>query len=189
LLTKPSEVTANRSKTGGYTKAVDLWSLGCVAVILLTGASAFTDPTTQQYSALLAKQCNLQSLQQSRDWKTVRQRPRNFVERLLVLAEDQRMTAAEALEHDWFSNDFHKTNFEELYKRAIKHWRPRPSRCDVFEFSDASSARRLARTHGIIRDKSPTGPRPSPLVDSHYRPFYRQKAISVLHLARNQSRY
>lgn len=158
-----------------------MWSLGCVTVILLTGASAFTDPVTQEYSPVLAKECNLHSLRQSRDWEAVRPRPKDFVERLLVLAEGQRMTAAQALEHEWFSNDFHKTNFEEVYQRAIKHWRSRLSRADIFEFSNASSARRIARAQGILPEKERySGPKLGRVVESHHQPFPRQLHSSFL---------
>lgn len=178
---KHSEVTAGRSSTTGYTKAVDLWSLGCVASVLLTGASAFADPLTQQYSAILAEQGDLRSLRQSREWQAVRQRPKDFVERLLVLVEDQRMTAPEALKHGWFSNDHHKTNFEDLYQRSIKYWRPRLARNNLFDFSHARNAQKVAREQGIIPEKSRNlGPRPSQIVESHYQPFPRQVHSSFL---------
>jgi serine/threonine protein kinase len=174
-------MTLNQANSVGYTKAVDLWALGCVAVVLLTGSYAFFDPATHQYSAVLARQCNMTSIQHSRDWQAVRPRPKNFVGRLLVLDESQRMTANQALDHEWFSNDLHKTNFEELYHRAIKHWRPRATRSDTFEFFDASSARRLARAQGVIPEKNRTsGPKLSQTVESHYQPFPRGIHSSLL---------
>ena len=175
------EVTTDGSDKQGYSRAMDLWSLGCVTAILLTGASAFLDPATQQYSEVLAKKCDLKSLRQSPEWQAVRPRPKDFVERLLVLAEDERMTASQALKHDWFSNDLHKTNFEELYERTIKNWRPRPVRNDLFEFSDATDARRIVRAEGVLPEKSrQRGPKPSQILESHYKPFPRQLHSSSL---------
>ncbi|RMD43127.1 hypothetical protein DV735_g2056, partial [Chaetothyriales sp. CBS 134920] len=121
----------------GYTSAVDMWSLGCVTVVLLTGGSAFNDPETNTYSEQLAKECNLEFLRQSSEWQTVRARPAAFVERLLVLEDEERMTAEEALEHEWFSNEIHRTNFQELYQRTIKHWKRRSRPTNILEFQDA----------------------------------------------------
>lgn len=94
------------------------------------------------------------------------------------------MTAPQALKHDWFSNELHKTNFEELYERTIKHWRARPTRNDLFELSDASSARRIARAEGVIPEKTTDsrqrGPKPSQILESHYKPFPRQLHSSSL---------
>ncbi|RMZ89914.1 hypothetical protein DV736_g2845, partial [Chaetothyriales sp. CBS 134916] len=121
----------------GYTSAVDMWSLGCVTVILLTGGSAFNDPETNTYSEKLAKECNLAFLQQSSEWRQVRARPAAFVEKLLVLDEEQRMTAQQALDHEWFSNEIHRTNFEDLYHRTVKHWKRRSRRTNILKFQDA----------------------------------------------------
>ena len=74
-----------------------------------------------------------------------------------------------------------KTNFEEAYQRAIKHWRPRPTRNDTLQFSDASCARRIARAQGVIPGKN-RGPstRSRQGVESHYQPFPRQIHSSFL---------
>ena len=141
-------------KQKGYSMSVDMWSLGCITVILLTGGSPFIDPSTDQYSQRLANECNLVALEQkSRDWQKVRSRPKHFVVRLLCLDEEHRMTAEQALNHEWFSNDLHKTNFEELYERTVKHWHPRLARNDMVQFNGADQLKTL-----IELDSSPTKP-------------------------------
>ena len=139
-------------KQKGYSMSVDMWSLGCITVILLTGGSAFVDSSTDQYSQRLANECNLVALEQkSRDWQKVRARPKHFVGRLLCLDEEHRMTAEQALNHEWFSNDLHKTNFEELYERTVKHWHPRLARNDMIQFNGADQLKAL-----VELDSSPT---------------------------------
>ena len=139
-------------KQKGYSMSVDMWSLGCITVILLTGGSPFIDASTDQYSQRLANECNLVALEQnSRDWQEVRFRPKHFVGRLLCLDEEHRMTAEQALNHEWFSNDLHKTNFEELYERTVKHWHPRLARNDMIQFNGADQLKAL-----VELDSSPT---------------------------------
>ncbi|KAM5456209.1 putative non-specific serine/threonine protein kinase [Microsporum audouinii] len=115
----------------GYTKSVDLWSLGCLTVVLLTGGSPFSDPATGKYCGTLAKQCNLDTLEQDNDWQVVGERAKQFVRGLLVLNDEQRMTADEALKHDWFTNIAHSQAFEDLYMRAIQGWEPRDEKSKI----------------------------------------------------------
>ena len=170
----PREVSHDRASAegksqSGYTKAVDLWSLGCVTVVLLTGGGAFLDPRTGTYSERSAQACDMSLLRDSTDWQRVRSRPRSFVEQLLVLKEDERLTAPEALHHEWFSNEAHKTNFEDLYQRAIRHWRPSPPRRDIVEFHDASLVRSFMYPRRVGFEYVRGGSSDVP-VDAHYQP-------------------
>ncbi|KAK2820068.1 hypothetical protein FQN49_007750, partial [Arthroderma sp. PD_2] len=123
--TAPEMGQGSNKPAKGYTKSVDLWSLGCLTVVLLTGGSPFSDPVTGKYCGKLAKQCNLGILEQDEDWRKIGERAKEFVRGLLVLNDKQRMTAEDALSHDWFSNTAHSQAFEELYMRAIRGWEPR----------------------------------------------------------------
>jgi serine/threonine protein kinase len=158
----------------GYTKAVDMWSVGCVTVILLTGGLAFTDPITNVYSERLARDANLEILQKSKDWQMVRRRPQEFVERLLVLDESTRLNADEALRHSWFYNEVHKNDFEELYQRTIKNWQPRPPKTPIVDFNDNSGSMRslagAASLRSLGRRISNRGQNP---VEPPYIPFPR----------------
>ncbi|KAE8132384.1 kinase-like domain-containing protein [Aspergillus pseudotamarii] len=108
----------------GYTKAVDLWSLGCVAAVLLTGDIPFkhsltTDPTN------LSRERDLEKLEAEMDWNKIRQRARDFVRKLLVFDEAKRIDVKQALNHNWFTNPSHRVEFDALYRRAIRGWQPR----------------------------------------------------------------
>ncbi|KAL1967676.1 hypothetical protein VTN77DRAFT_2933 [Rasamsonia byssochlamydoides] len=128
----------------GYTKSVDLWSLGCVTVVILTGAPPFRDPESYSFSASQARQGDLEHLQADPDWVTVGQRPKDFVYRLLVLDETQRMDAKAALEHAWFTNPTHRAGFDAVYKRAVRDWRPRALQEPVVLKIERTSAVRQA---------------------------------------------
>ncbi|KAL1860156.1 hypothetical protein Plec18167_004270 [Paecilomyces lecythidis] len=123
----PEVVQQSHTRKNGYTKAVDLWSLGCITAVLLTGGSPFIDPDTGLYSEELAQKCNLERLEADEKWIRVGGRPKDFVHRLLVLDENSRMDVKQALRHCWFTNPAHKEEFDLLYKRAVKGWKPRIS--------------------------------------------------------------
>jgi serine/threonine protein kinase len=170
----------------GYTKAVDMWSVGCVTVVLLTGGLAFTDPITNVYSERLARDCNLEVLQKSKDWQMVRRRPQEFVEKLLVLDESTRLTADEALRHSWFYNEVHKNDFEELYQRTIKNWHPRPPKKPVVDFNDTSGSMRSLVSAASIRSLGrESSPGRQNAVEPPYLPFPRNMHAKNLWPRRN----
>lgn len=163
------------TNNGGYTKAVDLWSLGCVTVVLLTGGYPFFEAGSSEYSGRLASTCNLEALEMSQAWQDVGSRPKAFVRRLLILDERQRMTAKESLTHEWFTNDVHRTDFEELYERAIKHWRPRMPKKPVIELiQDISPGSSKNRRRGHLPIDPPYKPFPRRL---HNRAFFSKRKI------------
>ena len=150
-----------------------MWAVGCVTVVLLTGGLAFCDPVTNAYSGKLARECNLEFLRQSNEWQAVRQRPKEFVEKLLVLEENARMTAEEALQHPWFFNEVHKNDFEDLYQRTIKHWQPRISKSQIVDFQDSGFIRSLECSQAFRDTSRRSSPRVQLPVESPYKPFPR----------------
>jgi serine/threonine protein kinase len=129
----------------GYSKAVDMWSVGCIAATLLTGDVIFTDRDHPQYQKNpgriildLAAKCDLTQMMSDPVWDTVGHRAKDFLRRLLVLEEDQRMAVNEALQHRWFTNKKHRARFESIYNKSIRHWRPSKLVGDLVEDLDAT---------------------------------------------------
>lgn len=129
-----------------------MWSVGCVTVVLLTGGMAFCDPITNSYSEPLARECNLSSLQETQEWQHVRERPKDFISRMLVLDEAARPSAEEALKHPWFSNEFHRADFEDLYQRTIKHWHPRTPKLPLIDFKEGGVCYKYMIPSSDLRD-------------------------------------
>lgn len=101
-----------QSRPYGYTKAVDMWSLGCITFTLLTGypwPSDFSDPQVEE----VFDNCRISY------------RARDFIKRLLVIDDRLRMSTKEALAHGWFTNRSSRAALERLYKRCIADWKPR----------------------------------------------------------------
>ena len=117
-----------------------MWSLGCVTAALLTGASPF-EISESQYAggntddAILqaAAECKLHKLSTAPEWERVGRRPKAFVKGLLTLDENERLTAQQALNHEWFTNEYHKTAFDAVYANAIRSWKPRTLQGGIIE--------------------------------------------------------
>lgn len=116
----------------GYSKAIDMWSIGSITCALLTGDVIFVDRDDPLYKTRpdkvifdLAEQCDLSVMNDGEQWETVGNRPKDFIKRLLVLDESQRMTVQEALQHSWFTHKSYASEFEAVYELAVKEWKPR----------------------------------------------------------------
>jgi serine/threonine protein kinase len=177
----------SKVKEIGYTKAVDLWSLGCVTVVLLTGGYPFFEAGSGEYSERLASDCNLDVLEKSQSWRDVGTRPKAFVKGLLVLDERQRMTAKESLMHEWFTNDAHRTDFEELYRRTIRHWRPRMPKDPIIELVEADNLKRLPFSQPLRNESQKSRKRGPIPVDPPYKPFRRHLHNQAFFLKRKPS--
>lgn len=114
----------------GYSSAIDMWSVGTVAALMLTGNLAFDHRGSEgeigQVAARSHSAYDLSIIDQGKQaWEKVPKRARNFVTSLLVLQEDKRLTATEALQHSWFTNKICAASFDALYNKAISDWKPR----------------------------------------------------------------
>ncbi|OJI88988.1 hypothetical protein ASPTUDRAFT_918738 [Aspergillus tubingensis CBS 134.48] len=107
----------------GYTKAADMWSLGCVTAVLLTGSTS-CDGSRATYAIDLAKIGGYEKLEASLTRQFAHPRAKDFIQRLLRIVAEERMTANQGLQHAWFSNPIHSAEFRELYCRSIKDWTP-----------------------------------------------------------------
>uniref|UniRef100_A0A8D2JGH5 Protein kinase domain-containing protein n=1 Tax=Varanus komodoensis TaxID=61221 RepID=A0A8D2JGH5_VARKO len=87
--------------------ATDMWSLGTLVYILLSGLNPFIAETNQQTIE------NIMSAEYNFDdeaFKDISNEALDFVDRLLVKERKARMTAAEALEHTWLKQRTEKTS-------------------------------------------------------------------------------
>lgn len=100
-----------------------MFSVGAIAAMLLTG-----EPLDHARNGLPSL-----DIADPEQWAVVGKRARRFIQQLLVLDEDHRLTVEQALEHSWFTNKHHTAEFEALYDRSIKDWQPRHVPAEVVE--------------------------------------------------------
>lgn len=107
-----------------YTKEVDLWSLGIITYLLLSGSLPFDHKTNEEEIA--RKTVMEPPPYRGSIWKKVSPEAKDFVDRLLIKDPKKRMTIKETLEHEWFhkfcgndvtnarkkSKDIHSSTFE-----------------------------------------------------------------------------
>ncbi|KAM0748582.1 Pkinase-domain-containing protein [Meredithblackwellia eburnea MCA 4105] len=81
----------------GYGAPVDMWSLGVVVFCLMGGRFPYknTNPVD------LAREAMTTELYFPKSWDIVSPLAKDFVSRLLIVDPEKRMTAAEAVEHEW----------------------------------------------------------------------------------------
>uniref|UniRef100_A0A1I8IQ67 Protein kinase domain-containing protein n=1 Tax=Macrostomum lignano TaxID=282301 RepID=A0A1I8IQ67_9PLAT len=82
----------------GCGTAMDMWSVGVIAFILLGGYEPFyADNDSDMYRRILRAQYTFDQ----RWWSGISKNARDLIERLLVLDADARLTAGQALRHPW----------------------------------------------------------------------------------------
>ena len=118
-----------------YGKEVDLWSLGVITYLMLSGSLPFDDKHDEEEIA--RKTVAEPPPYKGSIWKKISPEARDFIKRLLEKDPKKRMNIKEALQHEWFHkyggeqdlinerrsskhNDGKKTEFE-LYSRADKN--------------------------------------------------------------------
>lgn len=125
-----------------------MWSIGSITAALLTGDVIFVDRVNPRFKKNpylfvdLAAECDLSVLDSPYSiWQNVGKRPKDLVKKLLVLDETKRLTATQALAHDWFTNKHYADELDAVYQRSIEGWTPRRK---IFRLVEALDSSRLA---------------------------------------------
>ena len=84
-----------------YDKSVDLWSLGAVSYVVLSGTMPFKGKTDKEVAAAVLKA--KYTFTNSKIWDNISDSAKDFVTNLLVRDPTKRMTADKALAHEWLN--------------------------------------------------------------------------------------
>ena len=126
--------------------AADMWSIGIISALLLSGEFIFENPWNGYGSpaAILnaAAECDLANLDHSPPWQTVNNLAKDFVRKLLILDEKVRLDVEQALEHGWFTDSKRRKCIQQQYEDVTRGWMPsRPLldfKEDLMVFREAS---------------------------------------------------
>ena len=131
----------------GYSKAIDIWSIGCITATLLTNDMIFPHQANEYavcqdetMSESSSGRWDLSIMDRGEAWIKVGRKARSFVRGCLLLDEGQRLTATDALLHPWFTNKHYAADIEAAYQRAIQDWTPRRKGGHLIEFIDTTDA-------------------------------------------------
>jgi len=86
-------------KGEGYCETVDLWSIGVVMYILLTGRPPFTNDSSSIRIQVMSGQYNTSGP----EWAQLSNEAKDLIAKLLTVDPEARITSAEALQHHWFN--------------------------------------------------------------------------------------
>ncbi|KAK0947877.1 hypothetical protein LTR29_000778 [Friedmanniomyces endolithicus] len=132
----------DRKQTEGYGKAVDLWSVGCVAGLVLTGELLPLDnhgrSTAPSQAQASTARWDLTFIDTAAAWRDVSRKAKAFVRGCLNIDEDERLHAEQALQHQWFTHKHYAAELEAAYRRAVQDWKPRTVKGSLVEFIDTS---------------------------------------------------
>eukprot|EP00727_Mastigamoeba_balamuthi_P009641 m51a1_g53 putative camk cdpk protein kinase (453) ;mRNA; f:172533-174210 len=137
-------------KTRHYSSAVDLWSAGAIIFRMLSGSDPFTDSTSD--ADLQRKIQRGQFEFTSPRWNIISEEAKDLISRLLVVDPERRMTATEALCHDWITGArltyAPASAFScDVAASSSSADNGSPMHCDTMESEEQEAARRRHKRH------------------------------------------
>lgn len=102
----------------------DIWAIGVITYFLLCGYTPFDrDSNLEEMQAILVADYSFTPLEH---WRSISQSARDFINRCLTIDPKARITAHEALQHPWISNDLSsKQQGEDLLPTVKKNFNAR----------------------------------------------------------------
>mmetsp|Transcript_2511 Transcript_2511/g.3695 ORF Transcript_2511/g.3695 Transcript_2511/m.3695 type:complete len:354 (-) Transcript_2511:86-1147(-) len=92
-------------RKNAYSLPADVWSLGVIFFILLSGHAPFHDPNLHRLNRKI--KTGIYAFNPE-DWSTVSDEAKDLVKRMLTVDQMKRITAKEALDHPWFVGNRHR---------------------------------------------------------------------------------
>ena len=119
-----------------------MWSVGVVATLILTGDRPFSWDHELDLPLIDGQ------YEQRSDWQSLRGQPKDFVQKLLVLNEAIRLTADQALHHEWFTNKSLCNAYRIVYEKAISGWKRSASGIKQIDtIAERSSSEGVSSSH------------------------------------------
>ncbi|XP_018411277.1 PREDICTED: serine/threonine-protein kinase H2 [Nanorana parkeri] len=110
-----------------YSNAVDMWALGVITYILLSGSMPFEDENRTRLYRLIIKG---KYSYLGDPWPSVSNLAKDFVDRLLNVDSNDRLTARDAIQHPWIKTMAASSSMKNLHRSISQNLRRRvSSRC------------------------------------------------------------
>ncbi|KAK5173103.1 Calcium/calmodulin-dependent protein kinase type I [Saxophila tyrrhenica] len=110
-------------KKSGHGKPVDVWAIGVITYFLLCGYTPFDrDSNLEEMQAILVADYSFTPFEY---WRGVSQSARRFIKACLTVEPTERMTAHEALSHEWIAGPEGGRGEEDLLPTVKKNFNAR----------------------------------------------------------------
>ncbi|RXN00823.1 Serine/threonine-protein kinase H1 [Acipenser ruthenus] len=126
-----------------YTSAVDMWALGVITYILLSGSMPFEDENrTRLYRMILKGKYSFVG----DPWPSISNLAKDYINRLLTVDPSERMTATQALKHPWIVTMAASSSMKNLHRSISQNlMRRASSRCQSSKSGQSSRSSRSRR--------------------------------------------
>uniref|UniRef100_A0A1A7WDF6 Protein serine kinase H1 n=4 Tax=Nothobranchiidae TaxID=405002 RepID=A0A1A7WDF6_9TELE len=135
-----------------YTNAVDMWAMGVISYILLSGTMPFEDDNRMRlYRQILKGKYSFSG----EPWPSVSNLAKDFVERVLTVDPSERLTAGQALKHPWIVSMAASSTMRNLQRCISQNLLKRASsRCQSTKSAHSTnSSVRSTKSHRARRDR------------------------------------
>jgi len=87
---------------GEYGKEVDMWAVGVITYVLLCGYPPFySENQTELFDQIASADYTFNDP----EWSEISDKAKDFIKKLLVVEPSERMTAEQAIEHEWITTE------------------------------------------------------------------------------------
>ncbi|KAM8880947.1 serine/threonine-protein kinase H2-like [Synchiropus picturatus] len=149
-----------------YSCAVDMWALGVIAFIVLSGSMPFEDDSRARlYRSIVRGKYGFHG----DPWSSVSNLAKDFIQRLLQSDPDSRLSADRALAHPWVVTMAAGSPVRNLHRSISRNLKQRASRgssrCQSAARSSSEHRRRLPHQEPTLEKRSPTLEEWSPILE------------------------
>uniref|UniRef100_A0A8B9BIW5 Serine/threonine-protein kinase H1 n=1 Tax=Anser brachyrhynchus TaxID=132585 RepID=A0A8B9BIW5_9AVES len=130
-----------------YTNSVDMWALGVISYILLSGTMPFEDDNrTRLYRQILKGKYSYSG--EVSPWPSVSNLAKDFIDRLLTVDPSDRMTALQALKHPWVVSMAASSSMKNLHRSISQNLLKRASsRCQSTKSAQSTRSSRSTKSN------------------------------------------
>lgn len=127
-----------------YTNAVDMWALGVISYILLSGTMPFEDENRMRlYRQILKGKYSFTG----EPWPSVSNLAKDFIDRVLTVDPSERLTAGQALKHPWIMSMAASSSMKNLQRSISQNLLKRASsRCHSTKSAQSTRSSRSTKS-------------------------------------------
>ncbi|PVD20651.1 hypothetical protein C0Q70_18809 [Pomacea canaliculata] len=169
-----------------YTVQVDLWAIGVITYILLSGTMPFDDENrTRLYRIILKAKYSYAG----EHWKDISSLAKDFIDKTLVVDPNERMTATKAYNHPWLATNAATSSQKNLHRTISQNLLQRQStRANSTKSAKSTKSNKSNRSgHSLRSDRRRV--QPEEIEELHKDPEVQAELASLCSIHSHHSQY